>query len=299
MEDFEKYLNGEMTEGERRRFELALTDDPVLQAELRVREGLRQLRLQKKVDEVAAARKDLERRGNWRWVMLCCAIAGLVGLAVFVWVKQQAVPPTPPSSQWPTQEAPAVEPSHQTEKETTAPILPEKKEAKPGRRPIAEAQPSGGSLPPPADLPNLRGEEVEAKELKNLLDQVWYAQYPLQGMKPVEVFAEADTLLMGREYGKAYAKLQRLERKLPDSDTLRILKGYCLMYMGEGADALRYFERIKAPQDPWKPLLEWYRGQCLLLAGRREEALVVFKKIAADPKHLYQSQGKTAVRYME
>ncbi len=300
MEDFDKYLSGEMTDGERQRFKQVLAGDPALQTELRVREGLRQLRLQKKVEVVATARKDWERQRNWRRILVGFVLAGLVGLAIFVWVKNEPLPPTSPSTQWPNQEAaPTVDPSQPTEKEEVAPVLPEKKEAKPGRQPIAEAQPSGGSLPPPADFPNLRGEEAAASEMKNLLGQVWYAQYPLSGMKPAEVFAEANALLMGREYEKAYAKLQRLERKLPDSDTLRMMKGFCLMYMGEGTEALRYFDDVGEQPLPTQQLLEWYRGQCLLLSGKREEALVVFRKIAADPKHLYQRQGQQAMKFVE
>lgn len=140
MEDFDKYLNGEMSDGERSRFEQALAGDPALQTELRVREGLRQLRLQKKVDEVAAARKDWEWQRNWRRVLLGCAIAGLVGLAVFVWVSTKETPAAPANTQWPIQEAPVVKPSQPAEKEEVAPVLPEKKETKQGRQPIAEAQ---------------------------------------------------------------------------------------------------------------------------------------------------------------
>ncbi len=176
---------------------------------------------------------------------------------------------------------------------------PEKKETKTERQPIAGVQPSNDQLPPPTDFPNLRGEEVEATELKNLLDQIWYAQYPPSGLKLDEAFADANALLVGREYGKAYGKLQRLERKLPDNDTLRILKGYCLMYMGEGTEALQYFDGVGEQQLPTQQLLEWYQGQCLLLSGDKAGAMMVFKKIADDPKHLYQQQGKTALRFLK
>ncbi len=299
MEDFDKYLNGEMSDGERQRFEQALASDPVLRAEVRVREGLRQLRLQKRVDEVAVARKDWERQRNWRRILVGCVLAGLVGLAVFIWVNTKETPPAPANTQWPVQETPLSEPSQPAEKEDVMPSLPEKKETKPERQPIAEAQPPEGQLPAPQDFPNLRGEEVAASEMKNLLGQVWYAQYPLSGMKPAEVFAEADALLKGQEYEKAYAKLQRLERKLPDSDTLRMMKGFCLMYMGEGTEAIRYFDAVGEQPLPTQQLLEWYRGQCLLLAGKRDDALIVFKKIAAAPKHPYRKQGERAARLIE
>ncbi|MBK8561942.1 MAG: hypothetical protein IPN76_00955 [Saprospiraceae bacterium] len=300
MEDFDQYLSGKMDAEGRRRFEQKIATDPALQAELRVREGLRQLRLEAKVAQASTARREWERHRNWRRILVGCAIAGLFGLAVFVWVKKEPLPPTPPATQWPNQEAaPTSEPLQPTDEEEIAPVLPEKKTTEPIQQPIAEAKPNLDQLPPPADFPNLRGEDVEAYELKKLLDQVWYAQYPPAGFKLDGAFEEADALLMGREYEKAYGKLQRLERKLPDNDTLRMMKGFCLMYMGEGTEAIRYFDAVGEQPLPTQQLLEWYRGQCLLLSGKREDALVVFRKIAADPKHSYQRQGKTAVRFLE
>lgn len=300
MEELEQYLSGKLSDEERRRLEEKIATDPALQTELRVREGLRQMRLEAKVAQAGTSRKQWERHRNWRRILMGCTIAGLLGLAIFVWVKKEPLPPTLPSNRWLNQEAaPASEPLQPTDKEEIAPVLPEKKTSKPRLQPIAEAQPSDDQLPPPANLPNLRGEEVEAKELKNLLNQIWYAQYPLSGLKLDAAFADADAHLMGQEYEKAYGKLQRLERKLPDNDTLRILKGHCLMYMGEGIEALRYFDGVGEQPLPTQQLLEWYRGQCLLLAGKREDALVVFRKIAADPKHLYQRQGQKAARLLE
>lgn len=300
MEDFDQYLNGEMNNGERRRFEQALSADPALQAELRVREGLRQLRLEQKVRQVATDRKGWEHKRNWRRLLLGCALAGLVGLAVFVWVRKEPIPPTPPSSQWPTQETPAVEPSQPTEKEEVAPTLPEKKEGKPGSQPIAETQ-LPDDLPLPAyPSPNVRGEEgSEDKAWKALLDQVWYADYPPAGIVPSEAFAQADQLLKSRDFNKAYVRLQRLERNLPASDTLRLLKAYCLMQMGEGAEALGYFEKLEEQQPNWQPHLQWYRGLSLLLTGERAKALAEFKRIAAAPKHPYNKQGERAVGVLE
>lgn len=283
-----------MSEGERRRFEKALDDDPALQTELRVREGLRQLRLEKKLEEVAAARMDWERKRTWRRILLGCTIAGLFGLAVFVWVNTERTPAPPSNIQEPVQETPVIEPSQPAEKEA---VLPEEKEVKPERQPIAAAEPSEEQLTAPQTFPNLRGEA--ATEMKKWLGQIWFAQYPFPGMKPSEVFGEADALLKGREYEKAYSKLQRLERQVPDNDTLRILKGYCLMYLGEGAEALRYFDGVEEQPLPVRQLLEWYRGQCLLLSGDKAGALAAFKAMADSPGHGYQRQGRNAVRVLE
>ncbi len=299
MEDFDKYLSGEMSDGERQQFEQALADDPVLQAELQVRVGLRQLRLEKKVREVSTARMAWERKRIWRRILLGFAIAGLFGLAIFIWFNTGKTPPPPSNIQETEQETPVGDPLQPAEKEKNVPVLPEEKTRKPKRQDIAEAQQSNDQLPAPQVFPNLRGEGAAATEIKNLLDQIWYAQYPPSGMKPTGVFAEADALLMEQEYEKAYAKLQRLERKLPENDTLNILKGYCLMNLGEGTEALRYFGGAEEQPLPVRQLLEWYRGQCLLLSGDKAGALAAFKAIAGNPGHGYQRHSKNAVRILE
>jgi tetratricopeptide (TPR) repeat protein len=93
--------------------------------------------------------------------------------------------------------------------------------------------------------------------------------------------------------------LQRLERKLPENDTLRLLKGYCLMEMGEGAEALIYFEKLKGKKPDWELTLEWYRGLSSLLTGDKEQAMAIFSKIAAEPRHPYREQSKKAIQVLK
>lgn len=290
MEDFDKYLSGEMNEEERRRFEQAMADDPALQAEWQVWEGLRQLRQEKKVAEVAVARKAWERQRLFRRLLMGCALAGLFVLAVFVFFKNEK---TPTVTAPPGQNAPTEQPVQPTEKEDVEPVLPQKKETK--QAPIAATKPSGNTYP----APNVRGENAGNKAWKALLDQVWHTDYPPAGAVFDEPFGQADQLLKDRDFNKAYVNLQQLERSLPDNDTLCFMKGYCLMQMGEGAEALAYFEKIETPPPAWEPQLQWYRGLSLLLAGEKEKALAAFRGIASAPQHPYRPQSQRAIRLLE
>lgn len=287
-----------MSDDERRKFEGRLANEADLKTELYVREGLSQLRLQKKVEAAAAARKAMKQSRFWRRFIGGLALAGVFALALFVVFKEADLPKTSDSA--PAKQAPGqpIQPDmnrlQPAEQAPALPKFPEQKQKKPTQQPIAGVDQN--ELPPPAfPGPNIRGENSDNKAWKTLLDQVWYTDYPPAALILADTFAEADQLLKSRDFNKAYVRLQRLERKLPDNDTLRYLKGYCLMEMGEGAEALTYFENIEAPLPALEGQLQWYRGLCSLLAGEQQKALAEFKKIAATPKHPYRRQSQRAV----
>ncbi|MCK6694766.1 MAG: hypothetical protein L6Q97_22030 [Thermoanaerobaculia bacterium] len=64
--------------------------------------------------------------------------------------------------------------------------------------------------------------------LAALLDRVWYMDFPPAGTRFAPPYDEAGRLLQARDFSKAYVRLELLERANPASDTLRLLKGYCL-----------------------------------------------------------------------
>ena len=83
------------------------------------------------------------------------------------------------------------------------------------------------------------------------------------------------------------------------NDTLRYLKGYCLLEMGEGNEALTYFEPLQGRHAAWEPQLQWYRGLAMLLADKRPEALALFKRVAAKSGHLYRRQAEKALKLLQ
>ena len=65
--------------------------------------------------------------------------------------------------------------------------------------------------------------------------------------------------------------------KMEANDTLHFLKGYCLLEMGEGGDAIRFFDKIENPPSEWQPNLEWYRALGVLISKGVTEAIPYLK----------------------
>ena len=270
MEEYKQYLNEDADEAERRAAE-------------QVMEGLAGLRLEAKVRQVAAERAALRRRGFWqRFLISVVALAWVAG-AAYLFFGEKETPIVPQQ-----QEQPADQPTSLPEK------TPDKKE----NVPIAQVSPgerlSNPRYPAP-DATMIRGDETSNKALKAVLDQIWYTDYPLKGLKVSGPFKQADESLKKRDFNAAYLALGYLETSQPDNDTLRYLKGYCLLEMAEGEEALNYFDPLQGRNAAWEPQLQWYRGLAMLLADKREKAWVLFQKLAKQSQHPYQRQaGKAA-----
>jgi tetratricopeptide (TPR) repeat protein len=281
MEDFKQYLS----EG---------ADDRERDAAKQVMEGLAGIRLENKVAEVAAERRAWLRRRFWRRVLFVAALVIIAGVAFLVfWGKgnDKTQKIEQPGIQLPiaTDNPPDVSPQ----------TPPEKQEEKKGNGPIAQNKVPDRLPSPRFPSPNIRGENSENKAWKALLDHVWYTEYPMLDLSSSETFGKADQFLRTRDFSTAYVQLQRLERKIPENDTLRLLKGYCLMEMGEGAEALTYFEKIKGKQPSWEATLQWNQGLSLLLTGDKEKALKAFRAMAAQPRHPYHAQSKRVIQVLE
>ena len=275
MEEHNQYLNDDADEAERRAAE-------------QVMEGLAGLRLEAKLGQVAAERAALHRRIFWRRLFIAMVALVLVaGAAYLFFGKKEIVAPPPPVQ--PQQEQGPV-PS------TPAPSL-EKTDNKKTNEPIAQLRPAE-RLPnpryPAPEVTMIRGDADENKALKSLLDQIWYTAYPLSGLNAGNSFTKADESLKKRDFTAAYLELNRLEGQMAQTDTLHYLKGYCLLEMGEGQEALTYFDPLQGRQAAWEPQLQWYRGLALLLAAEREKALALFKQLAARSNHPYRRQAEKA-----
>lgn len=283
MEDFNQYLNDGSTPEER-------------EAARKIQQGLSALRIQEKVKAVAAERAALHRKRTWRWIVTVAVLVVLTGAALLFWGTP--APGTPP----------VVDPTPETtpqkeETKTQPPTLPPvKQETAPPPGPIAQAKPDERLPNPryPAPAVMMRGDDTGTNDDKQaLLNQLWYTDYPLNGLVLGGAFLAVDKSLRTRDFTTAYINLQRLERQLPQNDTLRYLKAYCLMEMGQGAEALPYFESLQGRSRAWDAQLEWYRGLSLLQAGQKEAALSVFKQMASRGRAPYRSYGKKAVEILK
>ncbi len=280
MEDVKQYLNDD-------------ADEPERAAAERIRQGLSGLRLEQKLAEVAAERRAGQRRRFGQRLIAGTVLLVLIGAAM-LFFREKNTPASLPSPQ-PTEKQKV--PDNQP---TTAPEMPTETPAEqPENVPIAGNRPPREQPTSRYPAPDIRGENSGDSARQTLLNRIWYTDYPPQGLVLADTFQKADRLLRARDFTRAYVQLQALERKMPANDTLRFLKGYCLLEMGEGAEALRYFDQLDRRHPDWARRLEWYRGLGLLLAEEREKALAAFKKIVATPGHPYRQPAKKASQLLE
>lgn len=212
------------------------------------------------------------------------------------------VPPETPTIQKnePTKDQqPAIKKQSSTpsKKKETPPKKPAKK-----HYPIAQNTEPAKLAPPLYPAPNVRnvrGGNADKEEWKTLLDKIWYTDFPPTNTTFNEPYTEAANLLKERNFKKAFLKLEMAEMKMEANDTLRFLKGYCLLEMGEGGDAVRYMEQMENPSTDWQASIEWYKGLGVLISKGTEEAVPFFKEIAAKEKHEYQRQSEKVLEIIE
>ena len=279
MENFKQYLS----EG---------ADDRERETARQVLDGLTGLRLEQKVAEVAVERQALLRRKFWARVIWGATLAVIAGVAF--WYLQK---PAPGLEEKLIEQPGLQQPIANDTPAHTPPQIPKQTQEK--SNPIAQNNSSKRLPSPRFPSPNIRGQNSEDKAWEAMLDQVWYTEYPIIELGLSEQFGKADQSLRSRDFSSAYIQLQRLEKKLPENDTLQLLKAYCLMEMGEGAEALTYFEKLNGKQAAWEMDLEWYKSLSLLLTGDQEKALSAFRKIANNARHPYREQGKKALQVLK
>lgn len=280
MEEHKQYLNENADEQER------------LAAE-QVMEGLQGLRLQARVHEVALERATLYRRKFWRrFFFSLVALVMITGAAYLLFGKKDTTI-VPSKQKQPIEQQ--TDPSLPANQQDTP---PQNSSGKKIDRPVAQLNPAE-RLPDPRypapDATSFRGEDQAGQELKKLVDQVWYTGYPLTGLRVQEPFLKAHAALKNRDFNAAFVELDRLENQFAQNDTLRYLKGYCLLEMGEAYEAQVYLTSLQGKHASWEAQLQWYRGLAMLLAGEQDKALAQFRQIAARPQHPYYKQAKKAV----
>ncbi|WP_373550919.1 hypothetical protein [Haliscomenobacter sp.] len=327
MEDYEQYLSDNAEDDERR-------------AAAQVLEGLAGLRLESKLREVAAEEAALRRRTFWRRLLTLAALAFLAAVAYWFFSKNEATPAAPPSEkQAPSAPAPSKEQAPEQyklekprEKPPIAQIKPKEEVPVPPDPIFPTFALQDELIPDPLyaapDLVAMRGESQANTALKALLDQLWYVDYPLFGLKTSAAYGSADQLLQQRNFSAAYQALDEIEQVQIDSlsrriarenqkqlekdptaspvaampvanDTILYLKAYCMLEMGEGQEAMFYFYQMYFPDPAWIPQLTWYRALALLQANNRKEALILFTTIAANPGHPYRRQARKAMKLLQ
>lgn len=301
--DIEAYLDGALNPAERAAFEAEMESNPGFAQEVRLMRQLTgDVRMQLLRDQVGhALREDTPGEGKkktpfWLGGLLAILLLCTAGYFLFMPGKTAVAPGVLPALETPSTPAqPGAVPDNPggTAPQTTPPTAPGKKP--PANRPIAANTP----LPDPRyPAPNIRGGGPQDTALAALLDRVWYMNFPPPATRFTTPFDEAGRLLQERDFSKAYIRLELLERGNPANDTLQFLKGYCLLELGQGREALRYFDPATG-NATWAAYRQWYRALALLSSGRRDEAKTTLEAIRATRGHPFQRQGAKALELMK
>ncbi|MBL7827238.1 MAG: hypothetical protein JNJ57_11440 [Saprospiraceae bacterium] len=275
--DIEAYLDGELNQEELAHFEQKLRRDPVfaqqVETQRKLTEHLRTQLLREQVSSVLSTPPAGVQPDRWKWG-LGIAFAILLGGYFFFWAQREMAPASVPTL--PLRDTSSFQPPPPQQQQ----------------RPMAQAQ-----LPEPR-YPAPRLKEDNPK-LKPVLDQLWYTEFPPPGVKFSTSVTDVTALLAQRKFTAALSLLNVKESATVSNDTLRFLKGYCLLELGEGHNALRYLDRLELKQPGWQPQLQWYRGLGWLLTGDTSNALPIFREIANTPDHPLLKQGQKAVDLLQ
>lgn len=298
--DIEAYLDGRLAEEERVAFEQEMNQNPALlqqvEAQREATELLKRYLLREKINTILVDKPAIEKPYRWAWAVLIALLILLVSYFMF-WRKQyRATPNNPPTSKW-KPDSLQIAPHAPMQQ-----LLPDSLDAKveKAQKPPLIAENKASELPLPAyPSPNIRGYGGDNAAWKALLDKVWYTQLPPKSTSFKAPFTAAAALLSNRDFENAFLELETLEAASPQNDTLLLLKGYCLLEMGEGADALRYFQQLDESHPNWKAWLEWHRALAKLISGGKDKASPEFKKIAKQSNHSFQRQAQKTLDLLE
>ncbi len=297
--DIEAYLEGSLSQEAQAAFEQELRQNPAfaqqVEAQRKAIQLLRRQLLRERVTTALAEEPVRRKTRRWWWALVGTLLILLAGY--FFILRKKPGNPLPAN-----QETVPPDTARENEKILNVPSQEgktiEDKKAPDQPQPVAENKPSG-LLPPAYPSPNVRGQNDGNEAWKALLDKVWYTQLPPGAARFGTSYADIVKALSEREFEGAFVQLEMLESTLPESDTLRLLKGFCLLEMGEGSDALRYFSKLEDKQPGWKAWLEWHRGLALLLMGEVRKAAPEFRKIAKEKNHPFQRQSQKALDILE
>lgn len=263
MNEIEKYINGELEPSERLAFETRLGEDPALQEEVQkwqsVASALTRLRIADKVKEVDAERRIWLRQRLIRRLITGVILAGLAGLAVFIyWGKSQTDPVHDAGPQEiqmessPTQESPTP-----VDEESLPPaVIP---------KPIAEGPKNKSNA---REKPMLRNFSPGLDSTTNqLIDALLkMTDYNTRSLNKNIYSLEGD-------WGKCLRALQQ----------------------GQYQEAKKQIFMMEKDGGPAALEAQWLMGIALLEEGKPEEALVIFEKIAQNKNHPRYKDAQPAV----
>jgi Tetratricopeptide repeat len=295
--DIESYIDGELSGDELKAFQQEMQENPAFAREVEQQRRISQhLRNQLLREHVTAVLKEKPPTGAARkWWFLGGTLLLLLVVFLLVFPQTWKDAPVPGGTKQEIQPASPENPA--PGKAPGNPALEPDPQSRPSK-PFAANRPSGLRAPVyPA--PNIRGQQDENNAWQKTLDQLWFTKFPPQNTRFNAPFSDVAQLLTARDFPNAFVELETLELQNPANDTLRLLKAYCLLEMGEGAEALRYFDQLGDRATQWNAYLQWHRALGLLAIGEPKKALPELRKMADTPKHPFQKQSLRALEVLK
>ncbi|MEI6411285.1 MAG: hypothetical protein WCR52_17990 [Bacteroidota bacterium] len=293
--DIESYLDGQLSDDELKVFQQEMQENPAFARAVEQQRIISQhLRNQLLRAHVTAVLKERPHTGPARkWWLLGGTLLLLLVVFLLVFPQTRKDTPVPGEAKQEIQPTSPGNPAPENVPGNPAPPP----QSRPSQ-PIAANRPSGLRAPDyPA--PNIRGQQDGNSAWQKALDQLWFTQFPPQNTRFSPAFSNTAQLLTTRDFPNAFVELETLELQNPANDTLRLMKAYCLLEMGEGAEALRYFNQLEGRLPAWKTYVQWHRALSLLAIGEPQKALPELRKIADTPGHPFQKQSLRALEVLK
>ena len=302
--EIEAYINGELSKEEQVAFEKAMAKNPELAIEVNTfRQLIEDVELQGVREQVARALEEKPtppRTRPFLWWWIGSLIFVLAGGLYYYNTQADTQSVLVPNRETKEEASPAPSESEPKDKINTPveEVLP-KQEIKTDNGPIASQETISDLTPPPYPSPSVRGQQEVDENWKNLLDQIWYTNYLPKDYTLSTSLRYADSLLQNRDFTAAYVRLKALEYELPDNDTVRMMKGHCLLEMGQGQEALYYFNELESAHPAWGDYLDWHRSLACLIMKDKEQAIQWMNRVLLEEDHLYNRQAQRALLLIE
>ena len=245
MEELDKYLSGELPEEERQSFEQQLAVDRSLQMELQLREGLRQMHWQKRINQATVIRLQSQKAWLKRllWVGLMLPIFVLVVFSAYKILTSNQKPENNSESEFQKQLVPRIEDNQNTSK------TPSQKQKPLTRGPIAEHRVIDQFDTEPT--PGMRSVYLELDPLtQKVLDSLFTKTLQLRPLQLDKNWSKALDLLIEGNVQSAKSYIFALEKTNAQAANWLLT----LAFLGEGRseEAQKMLREIsKEPNHPY------------------------------------------------
>lgn len=270
--DIEAYLNNELSEAERARFERDLAGNPDLRAEMEqfrpTWQVLRRAGMSRQVEGVLRRRVLRRRRRIAIWV--CAGVLGIGGLVWWKMYKHELE--APPNNQ-------LIEPWEKI-KENPAPAPSRENPRDLSRQPIARG-PDPISGPTAPVFRSMPAQEILPTAGIALADSFLsnYSPYAFMNMAVLNKYWEA------RDFNKYYSTLEGLIADKGATPSAELVRAACLLQLHRPASAMEALFPLRQGDRKVVDEADWLLALAFVMQGKDESARAALESIAENAGH--------------